>query len=56
MRASSVKGDSYADRVQKLGNLADYPLTLVAESPVARHFSEAFSNGSSWELRTGGNR
>ncbi len=49
MRTSYAKGDAYTvewNRVHKLDNLADHTLTLVVESPVARHFSEAFYNGS----------
>lgn len=45
MRTSYAKGDSYAvpwQQVHKLDNLADHTLILVVESPVVRHFSEAF--------------
>jgi hypothetical protein len=48
-QASSVRpfraGDTYTvrwDEIHKLSNLLDHTLTLVIESPIVRHYSEAF--------------
>jgi hypothetical protein len=49
MRTSCAKGDLHAvpwRQVHKLDNLADHTLTLVVESPVVQHFSEAFYGDS----------
>jgi hypothetical protein len=44
-RCPYSRGDSYTvgwQQVHKLSNLSDHTLTLVVESPIVRHFSEAF--------------
>lgn len=49
-RRSFMKGDAYTvpwQRVHKLDELEDGTLTLVVESPIVRHFSEAFYDTSS---------
>jgi hypothetical protein len=49
-RQSFMKGDAYMvpwQRVHRLDELADGTLTLVVESPIVRHFSEAFYGPSS---------
>ncbi len=43
------QGDVYSvnwHSVHKLSNMSDHTVTLVVESPVARHFSEAFYDES----------
>lgn len=48
-RMSCSQGDAYTvdwARLHKLSELSDHTLTLVVESPVVRHFSEAFYDGS----------
>jgi hypothetical protein len=43
------QGDAYTvdwAKLHKLSELSDHTLTLVVESPVVRHFSEAFYEGS----------
>lgn len=48
-RQSYSQGDAYTvdwQRLHKLSKVSDHTLTLVVESPVVRHFSEAFYSGS----------
>jgi hypothetical protein len=49
-RRSYCRGDTYVvdwRRLHKLSGLSDHTVTLVVESPVVRHFSEAFYGDSS---------
>lgn len=44
-RRSYARGDAYSvewNQLHKLGELIDHTITMVVESPTARHFSEAF--------------
>jgi hypothetical protein len=44
-RRSYFQGDSYtvkSDQVHKLSGLVDHAVTLAVETPLVRHFSEAF--------------
>jgi hypothetical protein len=53
-RRSYRTGDSYSvpwQQLHKLGALADHTVTLVVETPVVRHFSEAFYGGSAEPVR-----
>jgi hypothetical protein len=53
-RRSYRTGDSYTvpwQQLHKLGALADHTVTLVVETPVVRHFSEAFYSGSAEPVR-----
>src|SRR5712691_7292365 len=48
-RRSYAQGDAYTvdwQRLHKLSALSDHTVTLVVESPIVRHFSEAFYGGS----------
>ena len=49
VRRTYQRGDAYAVRhneIHKLSELCDGTLTLVVESPLVRHFSEAFYGGA----------
>ncbi len=48
MWRSYQRGDAYVvrhDEIHKLSDLCDGTITLVVESPLVRHFSEAFYGG-----------